>query len=417
LTSAAPGSAQARAESPVGSDTLTQLLNSATGAILTGADQPGAPALLTPAEVAATTRQGQLQLDHDDAARVGPLTGPVRILAAPTHSGTAVVAVGTSLAGRDAAVADLAGELAVALPLVLLVSIAGAYLIAAASLRPVEQMRARAARIRVNDPHPRLPAPPAADEISRLAATLNDLLTRLHDALARERQFVADASHELRTPLSLLTTELELALRRPRAPYELIAALRSASEETERLSRLAQDLLLLARLDQPDADTAPRPPVVTELRPLLQTLITRYHHTTEVTALTLDCAPGLAVRADPHDCARAVSNLIDNALQHACPPIDIGVRPATAPGLPHAVAIEVRDHGPGFAVEFLARAFDRFTQADPARSRGGTGLGLAITAALVARHGGRVAATNYPDGGAGLTLTLPAAAAPIAPAR
>lgn len=152
--------------------------------------------------------------------------------------------VAASLAGRDAAVADLGEELAVALPLVLIAAVGGAYLLTAAALQPVERMRAQAAAITPTDPHPRLPVPPANDEIARLGATLNALLGRLHAALARERQFTAEASHELRTPLSMLTTELELALRRPRQPAELTAALRSALEETDRLSRLAHDLLL-----------------------------------------------------------------------------------------------------------------------------------------------------------------------------
>ena len=408
LTTATAGSAQARPESPVGSDTRTQLLNPANTAVLAGADQPGEPALLTPAEIATTTRDGQLRLERRDATGVGSLKGPIRILAAPTHNHTAVAAVATSLAGRDAAVADLRNELAVSLPLVLLVSIAGAYLIAAASLRPVERMRARAARISVDDPNPRLPIPPAADEIARLANTLNDLLTRLHHALSRERQFVADASHELRTPLSLLTTELEMAVRRTRTPQELIAALRSALEETERLSRLAQDLLLLARLDQPETSAAPSSPAVTQLRPMLHALLTHYRHGADDDTLILDCAEGIAVRAHPNDCTRAIGNLLDNALQHGRPPILIRVCP-TGDQAGHNVAIEVRDHGAGFTPEFLPRAFDRFSQADPARARPGTGLGLAITAALAARTGGKVIATNYPDGGAGLILTLPAA--------
>jgi len=406
LTTATPGSAQARPESPVGSDTSTQLLNPATGAVLAGADQPGEPALLTPAEIATTTRDGELRVERGDATDAGSLKGPIRILAAPTHNHTAIAAVATSLAGRDAAVADLRNELAVSLPLVLLVSIAGAYLIAAAALRPVERMRARAARIGVNDPHPHLPTPPANDEIARLATTLNDLLTRLHHALTRERQFVADASHELRTPLSLLTTELEMALRRTRTPQQLIAALHSALEETERLSRLSQDLLLLARLDQPETSAVPTA-AVTQLRPVLHALVTRYRHGADDDTLILDCAEGVAVWADPDDCARAIGNLLDNALHHGRPPILIRVC-QTGGEAGQGVAIEVRDHGSGFTPEFLPRAFDRFSQADPARARAGTGLGLAITAALAARNGGQVIATNYPDGGAGLILTLPA---------
>jgi signal transduction histidine kinase len=155
--------------------------------------------------------------------------------------------------------------------------------------------------------------------------------------------------------------------------------------------------------------------VVTELRPLLHALITRYRHTTGEQALTLDCAESLAVRAHPDDCTRAVANLIDNAFQHGRPPVVIRVCETPAGGgsdQTGTIEIEVRDHGPGFKPGFLPRAFDRFSQADAARTAGGTGLGLAITEALAARNGGRVTAIYYPDHGAGLILTLPAAPAP-----
>ena len=130
----------------------------------------------------------------------------------------------------------------------MLATLAG-YLLAGAALRPVEAMRRRAAAITAATPGSRLPVPAANDEIARLAETLNDMLGRLEAALRHEQRFVSDASHELRTPLALLRTELELALRRTRTHDELEAAVRSAAEETERLTRLAEDLLLVARAD------------------------------------------------------------------------------------------------------------------------------------------------------------------------
>ena len=404
-TAGALGSTAPDPGSPVGSDTATQVLDAARGTVLASPAHLNGRPLLTPAQVATATRDGELRVQRQISAG---FPGPVRILAAPTPDGRVVV-VATSLAGRDAAVADLRDELAISLPLVLLAAIAGAYVIGAAALRPVEQMRARAAAISVEDPDPRLPIPPADDEIARLAGTLNELLARLRGALDRERRFLADASHELRTPLGLLTTELELALRRPRTTHELTAALGSALEETGRLSRLAQDLLLLARTDQPDRDDPPqRHPTVTELAPLLASVIARYRPAAGDHALTLDCPTGLAALVEADECDRAVSNLIDNALAHGAAPIIIRVSPTPADGTGPAVTIEVRDHGAGFDPGFLPRAFDRFTRADPARTGGGTGLGLAITAALAARNHGHVQATNYPDGGAGIILTLPA---------
>jgi signal transduction histidine kinase len=392
----------ASASGPQTADTATQVLDTDTGAILSGSLTQGDRPLLTPAEIA-TGAAGELRVDHDSATG---LPGPVRILAGPIHRGTTpatVGAVAASLAGRNAAVADLGEELAVALPLVLIAAAGGAYLLTAAALRPVERMRTRAAAITHTDPDPRLPVHPTNDEIGRLGATLNALLCRLHAALARERQFTADASHELRTPLSMLTTELELALHRPREPAALTAALRSALEETDRLSRLAHDLLLTTTDDpQPGNQHAqPKP-----LRPVLQSTLARYHHTTQGTVV-LGCPNHLTVSADTDDLTRAVANLIDNALYHGAAPITLtAYLDHTDTGQP-VVHLEVRDHGPGIDAQFLPRALDRFTRADPARTGTGAGLGLAITAALARRNGGTLTAANHRHGGAVLTLTLP----------
>jgi len=388
------------ASEPQSADTAAQVLDAGTGAILSGSATLEARPLLSPAEIAGAAA-GEFSVDRNTATG---LLGPVRILAGPIRrpsAPAAVAVVAASLAGRDAAVADLGEELAVALPLVLLTAAGGAYLLTAAALRPVERMRAQAAAITPTDPDPRLPVPPAHDEIARLGATLNALLGRLHAALARERQFTADASHELRTPLSMLTTELELALRRPRQPAELTAALRSALEETDRLSRLAHDLLLTT-IDDPE----PGRPQAIPLRPVLESTLARYHHTAKGT-MVLNCPDKLAVCAETDDLARAVANLIDNALHHGTAPITLTAHLDHENTGQPVVHLEVRDHGPGIDPQFLPRALDRFTRADPARTGAGAGLGLAITAALARRNGGTLTATNHPHGGAMLTLTLP----------
>jgi signal transduction histidine kinase len=346
---------------------------------------------LSPSEMSAA-RHGQLVADHP---RLGNLQGPVRLAAAAIPGGRVVVAA-ESLSDRDAAVADLRNELAVGFPIVLLAAAVGAYLLAAAALRPVERLRARAAGISTADLHARLPVPPARDEIHRLGTTFNELLARLQSALERERQFVTDAGHELRTPLSLLTTELELALRRPRSNPELIAALRSALDETSRLSRLAKDLLTVA-----DTGSHAEPPTI-DLRTHLQAVADRYRNTLD-SQLSVECPPNLHVRADPDDLERIISNLVDNAAEHGARPITIHAER----GGPDKVAIHIRDHGPGFDPAFLPHAFDRFTRADTARTTGGSGLGLAIVHSVTQRNHGTVAAHNHPDGGAEVTIELP----------
>jgi signal transduction histidine kinase len=376
-----------------GNPDIAQQIIGPDGQVLTATANLAGQTALSPSEID-TARRGQLVADH---SRLGNLQGPLRVAAGPVPGGRIVVAA-QSLADRDAAVADLRNELAVDFPIVLFAAAIGAYLLAAAALRPVERMRARAAGISATDAHARLPVPPARDEIRYLGTTFNELLQRLQDALERERQFVSDAGHELRTPLSLLTTELELALRRPRTNPELIAALRSALDETTRLSRLARDLLTVADT----GSSAERPTI--DLRGHLQTIGERYRHSL-ADHLEIDCPADQHVRADPDDLDRIISNLIDNATQHGAPPITIHARKVNAQG----VEIRVGDHGPGFPPDFLPHALNRFTRADTARTTGGTGLGLAIVDTLAQRNHGSVTARNHPAGGAEITIELPGA--------
>jgi len=370
-------------------DTGQQLI-AADGQILASTPTLAGQAALSPAELD-TARRGQLVVDHPLLAN---LQGPVRIAASPMPGGRVVV-VAQSLADRDEAVADLRNELAIGTPIVLFAAAVGAYLLAAAALSPVERMRARAATISATDTEARLPVGHARDEINRLGNTFNQLLARLHVAVERERQFVADAGHELRTPLSLLTTELELALRRPRSAPELLAALRSALEETTRLSRLARDLLAVA-----DTSSRAEAPTI-ELRPHLTALAARYRHALG-DKVSVECPPAQHVCVDPDDLDRIIGNLIDNAVEHGSPPITV----RAGPGDNRTVDIRVRDRGPGFDPNFLPRAFDRFTRTDTARTTGGAGLGLAIVETLIERNHGTATAHNHPEGGAEITIQL-----------
>ncbi|MFL4908163.1 sensor histidine kinase [Streptomyces sp. MMS24-I2-30] len=307
---------------------------------------------------------------------------------------------GVAQQAQQEALDDLVRELLTALPVVFVLATIGAYLLAAAALRPVERMRTQAAGVTEDTPGYRLDVPPSHDEIARLATTLNDMLTRLQTALDHERRFAADASHELRTPLSLLRTEIDLALRHPRDATELRAALVSAHEETERLVQLAEDLLLLARTDRRTA--APAESAAYDLAPLLHRVAARLRNGSPGKAATVDCPAGLTAAVPDDWLDRAVTNLIHNAHQHGRGPVEV-----TARRHGNQVRIEVRDHGPGFP-DFLPHAFDRFTQADRSRATTGTGLGLAITAAIARAADGECGAFNHSDGGAVVWIALPA---------
>lgn len=336
--------------------------------------------------------------------------GHWRVLAGPERGGGTAIVVARSLEPRHATLARLFHELVLAGVLGLLLAAGIGYAVAAGALRPVEAMRRRAAAVTAASPT-RLPVPRSRDEIGRLATTLNEMLARLESAFEHERRFLADASHELRTPLALLRAELELALRRPRSHEELEAALRSASEETERLSRLAEDLLFIARTDQ---GALPIRPERVHVSDVLEAVAERFTSRAVVLGRAVRAEPSdIELDADPERLDQALSGIVDNALRHGDGEIVLSAR-TTGDG---GVEIHVTDEGHGFPDGFGERAFDRFSRADEARSQGGSGLGLSIVGAIAGAHGGSASAVNRAGGGADVWITMPRAAAATRPQR
>lgn len=356
--------------------------------------------LLDPAELSRAAR-GTLIVDRSEIQGV---EGPTRLLATPADGdeGRLVLVVGASLEDRRGTLRNLAVLLFAGGPVALLLASAAGYGLAAAALRPVEAMRARAARISGEGVGERLPVPAAADEIGRLAETLNDMLTRLERAMVRERGFVADASHELRTPLAILKTELELALRGERSAAQLRAAIASAGEETERLARLAEDLLVIARSDQ---GRLPIRPETIAARDLLQRVRERFAARASRDGRPIDLVVDgpISVRGDRLRLEQALGNLLANALVHGAGRITL-----TAARDGDGVELRVSDDGPGMPTDFLASAFERFSRADPARGRGGAGLGLSIVRAIARAHGGEAHVENRAGGGLNARIVLPA---------
>ncbi len=332
--------------------------------------------------------------------------GDWRVLVAPVSPSGGVVVLARSLEPRDESLDHLRHELLIFLPIALLAASLGGYALAAGALGPVELLRRRAEAVKPGEPS-RLPVSPAGDELSRLAQTLNEMLARLQAAVEHERRFVADASHELRTPLALLRTELDLALRRPRSRAELESALRSAAVETQRLSRLADDLLLIARADQ---GPLPVRREVVAADDLLDDAATRFANRAGSLGRELRVVETeLHVDADPLRAGQALANLVDNALIHGDGTVEL--RAEERDGF---VELHVRDSGSGFPPAFRSRAFDRFSRADEARSRGGSGLGLSIVELVAAAHGGAAGLSESPAGGADVWISLPWTEAPAA---
>jgi signal transduction histidine kinase len=337
-----------------------------------------------------------------------------------------IVVVGASREDRQDALNGLLRLLLIVGPIALVVVSGAGYLVAAGALRPVEQMREQAESISDETSGARLTLTRARDEIRRLGQTLNDMLARLESGRARERRFIADASHELRTPLALLRTELDLALRKPRSPDELRAALLSAADEVERLVMLSEDLLVLAaadergiRLDRTDVPIAD----------LIDAAVRRFSSRAAEDGRAFDTSiepRGVTISADRLRLEQALGNLVDNALRHGDGTVTLRaeVSPAASPAgdsdgaVAHRgeitaaqggsrVWLSVRDHGRGFPRDFLPHAFERFSRADAARTTGSAGLGLAIAEMIARAHGGGACAENAPDGGAIVSVWLP----------
>lgn len=288
----------------------------------------------------------------------------------------------------------------------------GAWLVLRTGLRPLERIAGTARSITAGSLDQRVPTPAAGTEVRELATALNAMLDDLEDAFlereateARLRRFLADASHELRTPLTSIQGYAELfRLTRVRddAEVDLDLVMRRIEDEAGRMGDLVGSLLTLARLDE-------GAPVVRERVDLTALAADACADAAAIDPgrrIDLDAAGPVEIEGDPRHLRQAIGNLVMNALRHTPAGTPVDVRVADRDG---AGVVEVRDHGPGIPDDQLARVFERFWQADPARAGAGSGLGLSIVAAVAAEHGGTAEARSTDDGAA-FTLAIPAVA-------
>jgi heavy metal sensor kinase len=315
----------------------------------------------------------------------------------------AVVACGKSLVLTEITVRNLERQLFVALPLVLLASLAGGWFLISRALRPIDRIARTAAEINATDLSRRISVR-GGDEIARLSQTLNATFDRLERGFERERRFTADASHELRTPLAAVAGNVEVALRQDRPPAEYRQILADVGDAAARMQAIVEGLLTLARTD---AGAAP-PSRPVALGPLCEEAVRLHRPIADRAQVSIDLAtePGISVPGHAEHLKTVISNLVANAIRYNHPGGRVAIGIAREDG--HA-RIRVDDTGIGISPQDLPHVFERFYRADPSRSAstGGVGLGLAIAKAIVERHAGTISVTSLPDRGSRFEVLIP----------
>jgi len=352
-------------------------------------------------------------LTHPTYANLPSEAGDVRAIALPHRIGRRTVIVGAvhRLHGHRRLLAGLQLSLGLGIPLLLLLSTLGGYLLARKSLQPVSVMTDRVAHISATTLHERLPVANASDELGRLAAVFNDLLARVGAAFEQQRQFIADASHELRTPVAIVSGEAGLALSRDeRTVDELRAALRTIREEMQALQRIVEDLFLLARAHAGERLVAPSEMYLGELCAECVRSVRSLAAKKQMT-VRYNGSDELPMRGDEALLRRLLLNLLDNAIKYTPTGGSVTVSASAENG---RYAVEVADTGSGVPAESKARVFDRFYRAQRAREAGepssGAGLGLAIAKWIAQAHAGSLTLERSDTSGSVFRIVLPVAA-------
>lgn len=316
-------------------------------------------------------------------------------------------AVAEPLSVIEDGLSELRRDLFAGVLLVLLLASAGGYFLARKSLAPIASMNSQTQRISAENLTARLDVTNSRDELGRLATTINELLARLENAFKEQQRFIADASHELRTPLAVLRGETEVALGKTRTVEEYQQSLSLIQDEAEQLSRIVEDLFILARQPINTRAALKRESVslndaVRECERAAQVLAFR-----KGVRLKLEKdAPSIALNGDEDLIKRMLLNLLDNAVKYTPAGGEISLALVRQNG---NAEIVVSDTGIGIPTEDQPRVFDRFYRVDKARARtmGGAGLGLSIAQWIVEVHGGSINLASTPGHGSTFTIVLP----------
>ena len=323
-------------------------------------------------------------------------------------NGTYFIRLGQSLEALDIARKRLLLVLGLAIPAVLLLGSYGGLLLANQALRPVDRITKAAEQIgAAGDLSERVPASARMDEIGRLAATFNHMISRLQAAFERQKQFTSDASHELRTPLAVMRADIEITLRRERGKEEYQRVLTSNLEEIVRLSRLVEDLLMLARADAGKVELKCEPMDLDDLCRKMTEYILPLADQRDQTLTYHQPQGKVIISADMHRIKQLLLNLLDNAIKYTEQrgSIILGLKTEG-----DEAVLTVSDSGRGIPPEDLPHIFDRFFRRSAKtsdRSASGFGLGLSIVKWIVDSHAGKIVAQSEPGKGTTFIVRLP----------
>jgi heavy metal sensor kinase len=324
-----------------------------------------------------------------------------------TRVGSFVIEAGAPLKQSESVLHGLLLTFAVGLPLVVAVAIAGGYVLMRRALAPVGAITRAAELITHRSLSERLPETSTGDELEALSIALNRMIARIEHSFRHMNRFTADASHELRTPLTVLRGELETLSRRPDIPGDVRETIESALEETERLARIVENLLAIARLDAGEAlMTRER----VDLADLAANTVDQMRLLAEDKRIALNCIAenSAHVEGDPIRLKQIIVNLVDNAIKYTAEGGNVEISVGSRDG---SALVEVADSGIGIPPDALNHVFERFYRVDKARSRqmGGTGLGLSIVKSICQAHGGRITVESSDGRGSRFTVELPLA--------
>jgi two-component system OmpR family sensor kinase len=285
---------------------------------------------------------------------------------------------------------------------ILLLGLVGGWWLASRAIRPIENISSTAAKISGGDLAQRIDVSETESELGRLASVLNSTFARLDAAFSQQRQFTSDAAHELRTPVSVMLTQTQTSLNRERSAAEYRETVESCQRAAQRMRRLIESLLELAKLD---AGQQPMKHARFDLAQTARDCVALIEPLAAARHVKISCdLPALECAGDSERLSQVITNLLTNAITYNKENGEVRVEGETKDG---SVILRVSDTGLGISAEDLPRVFDRFYRADNSRTSGNTGLGLAISKAIVEAHSGQIEVTSQPENGTVFTLRLP----------